>query len=226
MQCFTFELRSALQASDILLALASGGKTVPFVVLYDIPYIIVPRAARFIPSYRDEIFKGTTFSGRTNVLYKDYNIYNFVKVISANINFLSEAKGKVRIELLANTDKTFHSIGTLGLYTLSELVRDSNSILEMLPYNLKKKTGIYLVDSENWLKFSSASYRIISSLIVTFTTIYALLNIGNKIKVGGGMYGEDSIEYVNYLAGKLRELGDDFYKVIEKLRAFSTVMAL
>jgi hypothetical protein len=223
MKCFTFEFPNAIQVSDILLTLASE-RTVPFVLLYDIPYIIVPRAAKFIPYYKEDILKSTTFSGRTNILYKDYNIYNFVKVITAHINFSPHKEDKVKVELFANIGKNFYSIGTLGLYSLDELVESSHSLLKMLPYNLKKKTGIFIVDSENRLKLMSSSYKIVSTLIVTFTTIYALLNLGNKVKVGGGMYGKDAIEYVSDLAGKIREFGNDFYEVIENLKSFSAIL--
>jgi len=224
MKCFTFEFPKAIKISKVLLTLASNEKMVPLAGLYDIPYIIIPRAANFIPFYKEDILRNTTYSERKSVLYKDYNIYNFFKVRGAYITISMETEDKVKIELFANVGRTYYLIGTLGFEPMSKLIESSNNLLEMLPYNLRKTTGNFLVDSENKLRFVSSSYRIVSALIVTFTTIYALLNLGNKVNVGGGMYGGDAIEYINYLAGKIKELGNDFYEVVENLKSLSTIL--
>jgi len=217
MKCFVFETSRALNASKILLDLMINDKMVPFVRLDNLSHIILPRVARLLPYFRDNIFGGVKPSRRVNLLFKDFNILDIVKVDKAHIDFHSKPNNNLIVELYIDQDNSSVLAGALGFYPMYMLLKDYNYLTEMLPYDLREGGGVTF-------NVVSSSQKIVANSIVTFTLFYTLFNFDRKITIDGDRYQKEAIDYINHLMGRFKEFGDNFYEAIENLKAFATIL--
>jgi hypothetical protein len=217
MKCFVFETPKALNVSELLYDIIVTDEMIPFIRLDNLSYIILPRAAKILPYFRDYILEENKLSRRVNLLFKDLNILNIVKVDKAHLDFRLKEDIGLNVELYVDKGNSSVLAGVLGLIPRHILFKEYDYLMEMLPYDIRDGGGITF-------NVITSSNRIVGDLTVTFTLLYTLFNFDKKIRIDGDRYQKEAVEYINYLMGRLREFGNDFYEAIENLKALATIL--
>jgi hypothetical protein len=216
MKSFEFESSKVIELSEVLISMLNNENIVPYIAFNNISYVVVPRGARFF-----EYFKGLVFGGseppkrRKFLTIKDFNIHNIVKVQRARICFFSQYKKVVNVELHMEVGRFSEPMGSIGRRSISSIFEDYRSLVESLPVNVKTRELYNILGS---------SYEVITTSAVTLTFLYTLFNLDKGIRIDGGRYQKEAVEYVNHLVGILKRFGNDFYEAIKGLKALVTML--
>jgi hypothetical protein len=190
----------------------------------NIPYIIVPRAAKFFDHFERTVFDSLPKGEDRIVGLSDFGNFEIRKTLNANdtgIAILNIGKGDTAfgVQIGSDMDKV---VGRSSTFSLShDREKKYCYVVENLPFNVEDKS-----DEKKRREFIENAIYVIANSIATLTLIYTFFNFDWKVQKVEGFSGhsEKSVEYISAIVGKFKKLGNDFHEVIKRLIAISYLL--
>lgn len=202
------------------------GVGIPYVEIYHLKHIIVPKAVRYFPAFERLISKKQTFSNSSSGLLTldDFKTFEIIRARNTKLLVGTSERGEILGLKIDNYRYgTNHNLGRWVVFMGTSLVNEYDTIANVLPVPISELMKIELKD------LYIPSLRISTSLTAILSFLYFLYNFDAKkvnhkytVKVFA-MRGtnSDAIDRLIEIKEKLRELGDDFLTMLDNLQFVS-----
>jgi uncharacterized protein YqfB (UPF0267 family) len=209
METFRFELHKVLEIGDALLSMMEK-RAIPHAInIRNIPYLVIPNAVKFFNYFKKPLLTPIEEPENSVITIDDFNNHMIVPASDIRINVFSNGRYISSIDLLAISQ----IVGTFGEQYVKGIRYNYNFLRNTLPLDLENSSNsathkFVIVWSDTLIKTST--------LILTF--IYTLTNLNEKVKIVSNSDPSDvAVKYIEALRDELRNLGDNFFEVIENL---------
>jgi hypothetical protein len=202
------------------------GVGIPYVEIYSLKHIIVPKAVRYLPTFEGLISKKQTFSDSSSGLLTidDFKTFEVVRARNTRLSVATTEKGEILGLKIDNYQYgTDNDLGRWGIFMKTVLVSAYDTIANRLPVPISE---LMKIDFEDLympsLRISAFSTAILSFLYFTHNFDAKKINHKYMVKVfamrGTNSYAVDKLIEIKE---KLMELGEDFLTMLDNLQFVS-----
>jgi hypothetical protein len=203
------------------------GVEIPYVRVYNLRDIVVPRAMKYFPTFKRIIFREPAPTNSDLLTIDDFKTFEIVKTPSNQL-LVGTAESGEMIGLKMDTYRygTVYNLGKWGIFMRASLDKVYRDLVSMLPIPIAEITK---TEPENFytpsLTLSTFSAASLSFLYFLYTFDARQVNHKYKVKVFA-VRGTtaDAIDKLKKMSERLRELGDDFPTMLNNLLAFSCIL--
>jgi hypothetical protein len=154
------------------------------------------------------------------VTIDDFNVYELVNTDKPNhIHIYSNPRLGLfsGLEVFVNCGERPGVVNIPGGH--SKIVYSDYEFLgDFLPFDITRK------GHKMWYNIILSMNWVVSFSIATFNLLYALYNLDNcKVEGELGSDVEPIVEYVNRVAGRVENIGKDFFEAVENLKVLTTL---
>jgi hypothetical protein len=219
---FKFEPLDASRIMESLHLMGDAG--IPYVKIYSLKHLIVPKAVRYLPTLKRVIFKEQTFTDSDLLTIEDFKTFEIVKARDTHLEVSSAESGElIGLKIYAYRNGTAYSLGQWGIFMGTSLIRGYGDLVSVLPIPISEVKNIM---SENLytslLNLSASSTATLSFLYFLYNFDAKKINHKYMVKVFAVRgTNSDAVDKLTEINKRLRELGDDFLTMLDNLRVGS-----
>jgi hypothetical protein len=228
MKDFKFNPLDASRIMESLHLLSDAG--IPYVKVYNLKYLVVPKAMRYIPMFKRVVFKEQDLLENTPsdlLTLEDFKNFEIVRARDTQLGVKTAESGELLgLEITAYRYGTGYLLGKWGTSAKSPFWKVYENLVSMLPAPVSEVNGTRFDD------FYTPLFTVITSATATLSFLYFLytfdamkVNHRYTVKVEGIVETHpDAIGKLKKITETLKKLGNDFNAVLGNLRLASYLL--